>query len=70
MGMPFHYCRMSISLERVAFYGNIFNRRVSTFQERLREFYGNAFYRRVSMFQERLKAFYGYAFYRRVCVFQ
>ena len=46
-----------MSLERVAIYGNAFNRRVFMFQERLKAFYGNAFYRRVSTFQERLRAF-------------
>ena len=46
-----------MSLERVAIYGNAFNRRVSMFQERLKAFYGNAFYRRVCVFQERLRAF-------------
>ena len=46
-----------MSLERVAVYGNAFNRRESKFQKRLRAFYGNVFYRRVSMFQERLRPF-------------
>ena len=50
-GMPFYYCWMSMSLERVAFYGNAFYGHVSMFQERLQAFYGNAFYRRVCMFQ-------------------
>ena len=46
-----------MSLERVVFYENAFNHRVSMFQEHLKAFNGNTFYRRVCVFQERLRAF-------------